>query len=589
MGDPEPTARTTSPVAALGLLFVVALVLRVSGVVSNAPTADEGTGASVRVLVGELTPSPFIYPPLLYYLNAAGFAIMFAAGRLLGVWLSPGDFQVQYFHDPTPFLAATRVVTATLGALAAPLAVLLAERLRLGRWPSLFVGVLVALMPLHVYLSHFAKSDIGAVGALLFLAWAIVQKLDKPDAQWADAVVGFGAVLAPSFKQTTVLVVVPAALGLIMLLRWQRGVPWRQIGRSAGVALATGLLAAIPMNIGVLLDPRSFLDHQRLAALQSMRKATVGEIARALMPVLAGTFTGMSIPALAAWLVAPLVRRDRPFLLLWVATAVGVLVLGKMAGHKPVANHFMPAEVLAVTLAGVAVGTLWERGGAQRVVGAALGVALLVNMAYGAAVVNRQALARPMGSRVDEVIQSVARPGGDRILSGGIPGSRLPVDASARHDDRERHERLARKYGVTLPPQAPEHAADTTRGYYIRNFPYAYGGLETLKPEEVTVHRPFVWPIQPEEFELDYWTGKGFSVFVVQNEAGFLNCDVPAYRSFHRQIRERCDLVAVISSTRPLFDGSNVQVYKVRTASPAGVVAGRPVAIPGPSGGAGPL
>ena len=46
------------------------------------------------------------------------------------------------------------------------------------------------------------------------------------------------------------------------------------------------------------------------------------------------------------------------------------------------------------------------------------------------------------------------------------------------------------------------------------------GGMEDLKAEvaEEAV-KPYWWPIQPEEWKLDYWTKQGFNIFVVLKES----------------------------------------------------------------------
>jgi hypothetical protein len=144
----------------------------------------------------------------------------------------------------------------------------------------------------------------------------------------------------------------------------------------------------------------------------------------------------------------------------------------------------------------------------------------------------------------------------------------LPIDQAAMDDEHRRHERLAQKYGVKLPERAEDrktyrhHTAD---GYYVRLMPGAFGGMEDLTTEKAeTAVKPFWWPIQEEEYKLDYWSAQGFNIFVVENEAAMLVSTIPAYRSFHEQIKDRCEQVTVLPGRRALFGEGDVTIYRLR-------------------------
>ena len=83
-------------------------------------------------------------------------------------------------------------------------------------------------------------------------------------------------------------------------------------------------------------------------------------------------------------------------------------------------------------------------------------------------------------------------------------------------------------------------------GYYVRGFAWLMGGLDELSPEEVKVVKPFAWPIQQEEWKLDYWIAQGFNIFVVGDEEIMLHHPVEVFRSFINEIKQRCDLMEVI-------------------------------------------
>ncbi len=308
----------------LVLLFSLALLPRITGLVTF-KNPDELWGPSVRVLTGDLSAGTSQTLPLVNYLNAASFVPLYAIGRLVGVWQGTADFRAQYFRDPTPFIFAGRFVTACFGALSAPLAVLIAGHLGLTRRSSLIVGCMVALFPINVWLSHVAKPDSGVATAILLVAWSLLRRLDGPPAMGADILVGFAFAFAVSFKQTAIFLVAPLFVGFVALLRLDCGLPWARIARGLLVTLAASICAWVPMSIGVLLDIKGFLEWQRLALISVERApSAIGQQIADVGSLFAGNITGLTAAGLVAWLVAPFVRRDRKFLVLWGSSAFGL-------------------------------------------------------------------------------------------------------------------------------------------------------------------------------------------------------------------------------------------------------------------------
>src|SRR5947207_1022424 len=169
MNRPESSIRDRVRPSSLFLLFGLALLPRITGLLTFV-NADENWSASVRVLTGELSGGAGVTLPLINYLNATSYVFMYAIGRLIGVWHGTAEFRAQYFSDRTPFMFAGRLVAASLGALSAPLAAMIASRLGLTRRSSLIVGCLVALLPINIWISHVAKPDSGVALGVLLLA-----------------------------------------------------------------------------------------------------------------------------------------------------------------------------------------------------------------------------------------------------------------------------------------------------------------------------------------------------------------------------------------------------------------------------------
>ena len=569
MHDPQSSARSHASASALVLLFSLALLPRITGLITFW-NVDEPWGLSVRVLTGQIN-EVGTWPPLLYYLNAAFFVVLYAIGRLIGVWHGTADFRAQYFHDPTPFIFAGRLVSVCIGSLSAPLAVLIASRLGLTWRKSLAVGGLVALFPMNVWLSHVSKPDIGSASAVLLLAWSILRKWDNHGSKWPDAMVGAALAVALSFKPTALLVIAPCLIGFVAILRWDGRQSWSQIARGLLVSFVVCVLTWIPLNIGLLLGMEGFLRFLHHQSVTQRHGGSLSDIAKSVVPVLVSNTTGLTAPALAVWLFAPLLRRDWKFLVLWGSTVLGILAFAAFAGTGAgtrARDMLSPAE-LAFTLTCIAALSLTERSGISKLAGLSLTVAILAGSIIGSAQIVRVALATPMSARCAQVIKAIARPERDKILAAGhrnLLG--VPISAAAADEERERHVRLAKKYGIELGERAKERIApldELNRGYHIRAFPGVSGGLEDLSPEAAAdVVVPYVWPIQDEEYDLDYWTSQGFNIFVVQNHAFFLNCPTPQFRKIHRQIEERCELIANLPTSRRLFYESDTMIFRLR-------------------------
>ncbi|MFI5459578.1 MAG: ArnT family glycosyltransferase [Isosphaerales bacterium] len=562
-------ARFRSDSSGLVMLFFLAWLPRCIGLIGFSNVDETGIlKSAVRVLAGEIIPSGYIYTHFYVYANAAVLVPLYAIGRGIGVWHGTDDFRAQYFSDPTPFFFAVRLVSACLGALCAPLAASIANRLGLAQRLSLIVGGIVAVWPISVRFSHIAKPDIGSAFAILLLVWSILRKIDNPKSKWANVTVGVVLAIALSFKQTNLLVAAPVFVGLMAVSKWNDEQSWLEIVRGLLIASGVCVLLLIPVNLGLVLDLENFLHQQRFAGTTQWRQGTAYEIARVLVLMLAGNLTGITAAGVIAWLAGPFVRQDRRFLVLWGSSVIGLVGFAAVSGTRIAEYRLPPFEVLAVTLGCIAALSLCERKRFSRLVGLSLVIAIVACTLAGSFEVVRQSAAAPMASRVAKAIKTIVRPDRDKILAanGSIFG--LPVSAAAEDEEWQRHERLAKKYGTKLPERAEEKRSrqgDTGGGYFVRSFPMVIGGMEDFdqKAQEKLI-LPFSWPLQDEEWELDYWTARGFNIFVVLSEEYFLNSTVRLYRSLHEQIKERCELVDRIPTARPLFFESEVTIYRFR-------------------------
>lgn len=547
------------------LLFGAALLLRASGLVWGAPNADEAllVSAPARVLTGQLVPEVGFYPPFLYYVLATLYAVLYGVGRLLGLWASTSDFRAEYFENPTLFLFTTRLAAASMAAASAPLAALIAHRLRL-RWRScLIVGGLVAISPAHVLLSHTSKHDIWLSSMVLVVVLAVLVKMEQPTSRKADVLLGMSVALAFSLKQSALFLVLALGAGFVIWMRAEVG--WRRTLQSAGIALLSSLALWLPLNAGIILDADRFFDYQTV--LRQIYATPDGSRLYAVdfLPQLIDRYRGATLPAFLLWLLVPFIRRDKQTLLIWGAILGAIVINAVVSGGEATVFHLLPYTNLIIVMAGIGAVSLLERVGG-RLPARALPLALVaIFLGIGTVEVIRQSLVSPMNGEVAVAVAELTEPGESRILASSLwlVGS-LPIDSQADQDSRLRHERLAQKYGIELVDEAVERSSedlDEEEGYYVRQFPWALGGLEGYEEDEVEIVAAYSWPLQLEEWDLSYWTSQGFGVFVVDNEDAFIEGDVDGYRQFHQQIHDECNLIETIVPRKPLFGEEQARIY----------------------------
>jgi hypothetical protein len=294
-------------------------------------------------------------------------------------------------------------------------------------------------------------------------------------------------------------------------------------------------------------------------------------------PFVAGLFTGATLPVVLAFLALPALRPDKSVLALWASALIAILVVMKLTGLRPTVGLYLPYVTLMTALVGVSLGRwMSEARKPVRLVGIAGWAVCAGFLAFGCLKVVKEAMAEPAVTEVARVIREKTPPD-VKILATRPEQAGLPVSAAARAGERARHERLATKYKVKLPREAEERNANAPGGYHVRRMPWVIGGLEIYEEKDVKVITPFAWPIQSEEYDLDYWTRQGFTVFVLTDEQAKLNSSVPAYVRLYQQILASCDLVKEVKARKPLFWEGDTKIYRLKEGS-------RPATLPSDRG-----
>lgn len=547
------------------ILLVLAWGLRVVGVDVGYLFGDERINDAARAMTGQLIPGQHFYPPLLNYINAAAFAVLYAGGRVLDVWPDTAAFRAQYFSDPLPFYVTARVVVAGLAALTAPAFYLVARSLRIDGWYAVGAGLLGLMYPLGVYQSHIAKSDVALASFAVLTLLALIRRHQPQSGGREDIVLAVAATIAISFKHSFVFLLLPLVIvHIIALWRSRSGT---ETGKSLLRAVLTaGLLWPI-LNIGTVLDFQEFLAYQRIQGLMSHSDGSFLEAVRLFGTLAAGQVSGITITgALLAltfpiYLLSGLCQLPQRGLLagIWVAIALSVVAELVIVGVRQPVHLWLPQLACLLLLASLMILDLM-RSRLVRVGGIAFGVTTILS-AWGNLTIATEAIAVPITTEVEAILSETYSD--RRIIS--YDRFQAPQAAEAVAMVRARNERLAERYDVVLPEVAPERSTVGVAqdALFHMQMPSGMFGLEDVAEDDMEgLIRPFAWPLQPQEWQLDYWLDQDFTLFLVE-DFDYLSRATPSalFRAFYQELADRCALVNTIQPRKPLFLEGEVSLF----------------------------
>ena len=361
-------------VAALSLTTLLGLALRLWGIRWGAPDRidlhpdeiDYVIKYAQRVSLHNLDPGFLNYPAFMMYLVSFSSAILRRLGLLSEVW---------QIH------VVGRCWSALFGAATAPVVYLLARELG-GRAPGALLAALwMALLPLHVWESHVAVTDVPMTFWLTLTLLAAVRLLRR-DA-WRDwALAGAALGLATGSKYTAALATAPILLAALL-----NGRPWGRRARGLAVAGAVALAACF------LVAPYSFLRlPDTLAAIRFESRHTMGHHYGFSIPAAGWQYRRYLYQIAAAWpfsyglglyfsvvagTIWAVLRPDRRSAVVLAFAALFFGVTGSWT-LTPL-RYYLPLLVVGVLLAGLwqgawlASGSAWRRAVALAAVVFALG------------------------------------------------------------------------------------------------------------------------------------------------------------------------------------------------------------------------
>lgn len=358
----------------LGLVALLGLAVRLWGIRWGAPERidlhpdeiDYIIKYAQRVSPHNLDPGFLNYPAFMMYLVSFSSAILRRLGLLVEVW---------QMH------VVGRCWSALFGAATAPVVYLLARELGARAPGALLAALWTALLPLHVWESHVAVTDVPMTFWVTLTLLAAVRLLRR-DACHDWALAGAALGLATGSKYTAALATAPILLATLL-----NGRPAAQRVRGLAIAGAVALAACF------IVTPYSFLRlPDTLAAIRFESRHTMGHHFGFSVPADGWQYRRYVYQLVAAW----------PFsygLGLYLSVAAGTLwallrlnrrsaiVLGFAALFFGVTGswtltplrYYLPVLVVGALLAGLwqgawlAAGSGWRRTVALSAVALALG------------------------------------------------------------------------------------------------------------------------------------------------------------------------------------------------------------------------
>ena len=198
----------------LWLALLIGLIIRLIGINYGLPlqlNIDEPTTISTSINIkNSLNPDRFDWPHLYFYMNAALYAVFSIIRSFIGLF---GRIESLYSSDA--LFLISRVFTAILGVLTIITTYFITNELFKSKRAAYIAAFLVAILPIHVDESHFAKLDVAQAFFISIAFYYIVRLYNTSEAKYY-ALSGIFIGIATSVKYNAFLMAIPFALAIIL-------------------------------------------------------------------------------------------------------------------------------------------------------------------------------------------------------------------------------------------------------------------------------------------------------------------------------------------------------------------------------------
>ena len=321
----------------LWIIFLIGITIRFVGINYGLPlqlNIDEPTTISTSInLKHNLNPDRFDWPHLYFYVNAALYAIFSVFRSILDLFV-----HIDSLYTPSALFLISRVFTAILGALTIISTYFIGKELFKSQRAAYIAAFLMAILPVHVEESHFAKLDVAQAFVISIAFYFIIRLYNTSQAKYY-LFSGIFIGIATSVKYNAFLMAVPFVLAILLNAKSYKDVLNRFVIANSAKAILLSLLFFYLGTPFALIDFQTFwsAEHAKGALWQFQN---VGSVIWAEYPAaLYETFVPMYKGDLGfgLWVLFSLLlilflffnKRSKPYVL----TLLPVLVISLYISH----------------------------------------------------------------------------------------------------------------------------------------------------------------------------------------------------------------------------------------------------------------
>lgn len=286
-------------------------------------------------------PMRFDWPSLYFYMNAVAYFVYVSLRSIVGVFINLPDV----FYTPAALFFVSRLLSALFGALTL-IPIFIISRMIFDKKVGYIAAIILMILPVHVYESHFAKLDIAHtffVAIAVFWIYKIYKEGNRRAFIWTGIFIG----IATSIKYNAALLFVPAIIAYLMRRFEVEGLPWYKkfgVDKPSFINfLYSGLISIATFYIGspyALIDYKTFFsDEYGIGAMWQFQN--VGRIGWVDYPeALRVTFWEMFRNDLGIWLWLLLMvliilflffnKRSKPYVFLMLPTILFSFYVSKL-------------------------------------------------------------------------------------------------------------------------------------------------------------------------------------------------------------------------------------------------------------------
>ncbi|MGH1439290.1 MAG: phospholipid carrier-dependent glycosyltransferase [Cellvibrionaceae bacterium] len=555
----------------LFFIFFFALVVRFFGIDYGYFNPDERVNFAVKALSGQFVPDQHFYPPLLNYITAVFFAMLYVAGRVLVAWYDVGDFRAQYFSDPILFYMVARFVVCLISAAIAPLFYLISRELGLTKKYSFVVALFGIFIPGMILLSHIYKSDVPLSVCVVFVFYCAIKKIKSPDSKIIDIFFGLSIALAFSFKHSYIFIFLPFSIFFIFIFLKNNKNIVLICDRFVYIIISTVMFWLV-FNMGIVLDFENFIDYQKIQTVMSVREnKSVFQGLSAWWGIVGDFSFGINYVVTLLFLLSSYIlfggvsgkSLNELVFSFWLSLVVGSLIVMYLSGERQLSGLWVPYMVPMQLLAIIFICSLAQKNTLSALLTPLIVLVFFISL-YGSVNVSRQAMAKPIVINIEKFIVENFQDNKTKILT--FFPLNLPQDKSMKEYMISRDEKLSKKYSVPLPVKAIENRVPKNNfsSVHYLDMPMPFFGLENSDDHTLKeVMKAYAWPIQKEEWKLNYWLNKNFELFILQDHENVLHeSNLKVLNEFHHEIKKRCQLLKYYEPSKPLYYELSASIYR---------------------------